>query len=41
MPGTRYVDVGGASVLCAGPAAAALLRVEWLSVRCCVLLCLY
>ena len=30
-----------ASELCAGPAAVDLLRVVWLSVRCCVLLCLY
>ena len=31
----------GASELCAEPAAVALLRVGWLSVRCCVLLCVY
>jgi len=30
-----------ASELCAGPAAVALLHVRRLSVRCCVLLCLY
>ena len=33
--------VGGASVLCAGPAAVALLHVGWHNVRCSVLLCLY
>jgi len=33
--------VGGASVLCAGPAAEALLRVGWLNVRSPVLLDLY
>ena len=31
----------GASELCVGPAAVALLRVGWLSVRCSVHLCLY
>jgi len=37
----RAWGVGGASVLCRGPAAMALLRVGWLSVRSPVLLDLY
>jgi len=35
------IDIGGASVLCAGQAAMALLRVGWLNVRSSVLLDLY